>query len=370
MASIAPIPPARGRSGTKKSSANLDTHLAQANRFERIPFAIFGADIAARSQGANLDREKINIAWRQALSLWSAVAPITFDVPITPEEPLLRIRFVRNQQPNLELATTSGHISRTPSGKALGGASIEIDCDNDLFVDRFVEPTRFPGHIGPFDLVWILGHEIGHALGLDHPAVDPITGSETESAVMSSSGGSVVGRHLFPYDVREVQRLHGTIRLGNPVQANLSANAQLIDASPGVVLQNAGSALIIFGPMGTRAFLDVLIPAKNKFANALRLKFTTVTANVFLNRVEAWDGIVPIQQFSASSRSLGNEGSAGRMHILQLGFLHRPKLINNVLARLEIVFSKQGGNAQVEFGVLQLHEIAIQTLPQPLENQL
>ena len=340
--------------------------IPQPNRFERIPFAVSGLDVAAGSQGANFNKEKVNLAWRQALSLWTAVAPVSFDAPFAGEEPLLRIQFDSNRQPNIELGTTAGHISRTSSGAPTGSASIHIDCDNDLFVDKFREPVRFPTHIGPFDVIGVLAHEVGHALGLDHPPKDPATGQETETGIMSATKGNGVLRQLFPFDIREVQRLHGAIRLADPVAADLAGTAQLIDASPGVTLQKGSFGLIVFGPMETRALVDVLVPAKGRFASALRLNFTTVTTNVFVNRVETWDGIVPIQGFSASSRCTGGEGLAGRTHLLQLGFLHRPTLANQVLVRLEVVFTKQGGQPQSDFGVLQVHAIGIETLPPPI----
>jgi len=291
------------------------------------------------------------------------------DAPFAGEEPLLRIQFDRDMQPSIVLGTTAGHISRTSSGAPTGSASVHIDCDNDLFVDKFTEPVRFPTHIGPFDFVGVIAHEVGHALGLDHPPKDPATGQETEAGVMSASKGNGVLRQLFPFDIREVQRLHGAIRLADPVTADLAGTAQLIDASPGVTLQKGSFGLIVFGPMETRALVDVLVPAKGRFANALRLNFTTVTTNVFVNRVEAWDGIVPIQEFSASSRCTGGEGLAGRTHLPQLGFLHRPTLSNDVIVRLEVVFTKQGGQPQSDFGVLQVHGVAIETLPPPMVIQ-
>jgi hypothetical protein len=51
---------------------------------------------------------------------------------------------------------------------------------------------------------------------------------------------------------------------------------------------------------------------------------------------------------------------------LQLGFLHQPKLTSDMLVRLEVVFTNKGGQPQSEFGVLQVHEIAVETLPPPL----
>lgn len=345
----------------------LEGVILEANRIERITFAIDGVDTAAASQGANFDRDKINMAWREALSLWSAAAPLEFQSPFKGEEPLLRIHFVRDNRGSIELGTTSGFISRTPKGP-VGGASINIDCDNDLFIDRFLEPVRHPTVSGPFDFIGVLGHEVGHALGLDHPPIDPNTRVETEYGIMSASKGSgEIIRQLFPFDIRNVQRLHGAIILADPVKADLAGTAQLIDASAGVQLQRGSFGALVFGPMETKTFLDFLIPAKQRFVNALRLKFTTITANIFVNRIETFDGIIPLQQFAVSARSFGQEGLAGRDQDLRFGFLQRPTLKNDMLVRLDLRFTKQGGQPQSDIGVLQLHEVLAETLPKPLE---
>jgi hypothetical protein len=339
------------------------------NRILRIPFSVNGVDTAAASQGTNFDQEKVNIAWREAVSLWSAVTPLEFQPPFAGEQPLLRIQFIRDNIINTgELGATSGFISSTPAG-LVGGATVTIDCDNKLFVDCFLEPEQHPTIVGPFDLVAVLAHEVGHALGLNHPPVDPTTGRETEFGIMSrTKGEGAVVRQLFPFDIREVQRLHGAIRLAETVTAHLAETGQLIDASPGIQLQRGLFGLLVFGPMETKTLLDVLVPAKGRLINALRLKFTTVTANVFVNRVAVYDGIVPLQEFAVSARSSGDEGLTGKPQDLRLGFLRRRTTENDMLVRMEIFFTRQGGQPESDFGVVQLEQVAVETLPRPLEN--
>ena len=336
------------------------------NRYARIPFTVTGADVAAGSQGTNLTREKVDLAVRQAFGLWTAVAPINFTAPLAGEEVLLRLTFASDMRGSLlDVGHTSGFISRSPTGP-VGGASITVECDNLLYVDFWQEPVTIAVHGGPFDLVGVLGHEVGHALGVEHPPKDPATGRETEPALMSASLGTALARQLYPYDVREVQRLHGTLHTSGVAQARLEDTAHLIDAPPGVTLQRGSFGLVVAGPMGARAFLDVLVPARGSSVNALRLKFTTVTANVYVNRVETYDGIVPLQQFSAGSRSAGSEGLAGKSWSLQFGFVDRPQLANDMIVRLALVFTQLHGQPQSDFGVVQVEEISVETLPAPI----
>jgi hypothetical protein len=109
------------------SSRGLEEGIGLKNTFERIPFAIFGVDEAAISQGTNLNGEKVNIAWREGLSLWGTASPIDFEPARAGEEPLLQLRFIHNDNVGI-LGTTSGHISHTPGGP-IGSAGIEISLD-------------------------------------------------------------------------------------------------------------------------------------------------------------------------------------------------------------------------------------------------
>jgi hypothetical protein len=338
----------------------MPRHLPS-NSFERIPFAVFGIEVIT-SVRPNLDEEKVQLAVREALSLWASVTPLSFEPPRVGEEPLLRIQFESDGQPNEELGHADGSISSTPTGP-IGAAGIHIDADNLLFVDRFLESFSILVHGGPFDLIAVIAHEIGHGLGLDHPPKDPATGQDTEFCMMSPEKGTAVVRQLFPFDIREVQKRHGAIELAGTVSSDLPTTGRLIDvSSPDIKLQRAGSALVVSGPMESSTLLDVLVPAKNFWINALHLKFTTITKNVFVNRVRVFDGFLPLQRFAVSARNSGDEGLTGKSWDLRLGFLARPRLTSDMIVRLELFFTQKDGDAQ-EFGVLQLTEVSVETLP-------
>jgi len=341
-------------------------HARIENRFERISYSVSDEAVAVETQGGNLNAEKVRIALEHALALWGVAAPVAFRPAGPDEEPLIRIRFTREGASALNLGNTSGHVDRTPAGP-YGAASISINCDNDLFVDRFFESDRHQTQPGPYDLVAILAHEVGHALGIEHPPTDPATGSESEGGIMSDSVGNAVLRQLLPYDVREVQARHGTIRVAETVGADLAATGRLIDPAGEVSLQVAGRELVLSGAMGSSALLDVLVPARGRVVNAIRLAFTLMTRNVLVNRVTVFDGIVPVQELAVSARAADNDGIAGKRFDLRLGLLRRPRAASDMLVRLQVFFTRAGGQPESDFGVLQLHDVAVETLPLPIE---
>lgn len=321
------------------------------NRFKRQQFRIDGAAEAASSQGANLSAEKVNTAVLQALSLWSAVTRISF-VPAPAS------------QPSADVPILFRHWGQ-PTGD-LGNALIDINLDNDLFVDRFREKDLHPVRTGPFDLVRVVAHEVGHKLGLDHPPFLPGTTTESEPALMSrTQGEKAVLRTLFAYDIREIQKLFGTIVLDAPVKANF-ADSQLADTAPGVTFQTVPGAVVVGGPSGAACVVDLFVAAKGKAVNSIRLKATVVSKNVVLNRLEVWDGLVLVQAYYLCARSQSNDGLGGKTFEWHVGVLSRRKMKNLLRLRLEIFFTDVDGDHGVN-GVVQITEATAEILaPLPI----
>ena len=318
-------------------------HVVPFSTLKRKTYRLFQAADAIASQSGNLTNEKLTIAIEQAFSLWSAVSRLSFVAdPNGTGAPDVPITFRRFGQ----------------SDAQLGNGLVDINIDQDFFVDPFSETDPHPTRNGPFDLVRALAHEIGHKLGLDHPPE-----GDTRPALMSGSQGpGAVLRELFEFDIAGIQALHGAIQLNGEVAAALGT-AILVDTSAGVTFSPSDGAIVVGGPDGAHAVVDCFVDVKGKVVNSIKLKYNLVSRNAIVGNMELWDGIVRLQTYSLASRAAGG-GLAGKNFAYHFGLLTRRQMQNQLRVRFELRFKEQDAGVN---GVALIQSVVATTIaPTPV----
>ncbi|MEO6406775.1 MAG: matrixin family metalloprotease [Ferruginibacter sp.] len=321
------------------------------NKFKIYTYKVNGLPIAATSQKNNFNPAKIKMAIKQSLSLWTAYAALQFQESSAAETDFT-ITFIKQNDQTIEIGVT---IFLT---------SIEMNVTNRLFIDKFNEPENPPAtYLGPWDFIRALTHEIGHVLELDHPPLDPNTNMELyHDALMSRSfGEKQVVRTLTQYDIDSVQQKHGSLKLEAPITPSLQANAQINISFTGLHFIKGDWGIQLDGPVGNALSLYVFIPeSKGKKLSSIELNFNTYTANTLVRTVEAYDGIIPIQEYYISDGISKYADSGFKQWHFTCGILEKNKLKTGLFLKINIEFRNVVSTHDV--GVFQLLSVKLTSL--------
>lgn len=174
------------------------------------------ASIIAQSPGISLDMAKAEL--RAAFAVWEAVADITFvevdDISRAniiagaadkPEGRAYANLSYRNQGvPHAAKALgQSGPDLPAGSSAPAGDTAVDIEQAYVCLSPRPKWKAGFDGNLNVYDLRHTFTHEIGHAIGLDHPG--------SSGAIMAYRYDERV-RQLQPSDIAAAQKLYGPRR--------------------------------------------------------------------------------------------------------------------------------------------------------------
>lgn len=312
------------------------TVLDTQNSITRKTYGIQNLQAAVDAQHGNLTAGNIALAVDEALSLWSAYIPI---------------RFVRAGPTMVSVDFPINFRRFGESDATLGNGLGDINIDQDFYVDPFTASDPHPVRPGPYDFVHTLAHEFGHQLGLDHAP-------DGEPAMMAPSQGNAVQRQLYPFDITNVQQRHGRLRLAAVTAADL--RQARVRSTPGVTFDNQGPAAIVGGGDGARCQLDATVEITGKILNSVRVDFTLISRNVFVDTMELWDGPTRLQKYSLAAQAYDNSGFAGRQFELRFGVLARPKLNGPLGVRLNLRFKEidAGVNGVMQLSLIEADQIA------------
>lgn len=312
------------------------------NRFKRITYKVIGLEIAAGSEGVNFSQSKIKLAIKQAFSIWSAYAPLIFE-EVTGKNTDITIEFINQPNPTAALGTTYGKY-------------IEINTTNKFFIDKENEKDNPPVQlIGPFDLIAVLAHEIGHALGLDHPP------SPSEALMNNGMSPGRVLRQLYQYDIDQIVTKYGKIATSDIISTNLEDYADINTAFEGLHFLKESFGVQLDGPTGNKLSLYVFMPnTKNRKISSINLKYTTALANTFVNSIELYDGIIPLQHFYLNSTINRGWENPFKDWDIKLGILEKKKIKHGILAKINIEFRQIEQHWDV--GIVQFKAISANSL--------
>jgi len=175
--------------------------------------------VASILERSRIDRAAFDAELHEALAMWEAAADIRFRVAESGESPNILI----GAQAEPEGWAFADVFYNSAAAEAVKPISRSLICLN---------PTKtwkvgFDGDLKVYDLRYTLAHEIGHAIGLDHPnAPGQIMGYRYEESFRDLQAGDVTGAAALYGPPRSVSvaRQHEPLTTGAlPSQAGTDA---------------------------------------------------------------------------------------------------------------------------------------------------
>jgi len=330
------------------------------NRFTKKIVKVVGSDTVKTWPRSSLNLQKINIAVKQALSIWAAEAPIYFkiDNKVSDADADIYFRFSDLGNPTASLGNASGTINTQNK--------LFIEAYGDEQIDNYrFEKEKDPILDGPYDLVAIIGHEAGHQLGLDHPPLDN-NEVETHQRALMSTGFSpyeINRQASIEYDMPSVKALYQNIYVGQSILCDIKNNVNVVSTTQnGYSYDVTEERLLLFGKNGTSCKVYAFVGGtKNKFMNSVSISFKN-TKNCVVNKIDIFNGIEPVQSYYVCARSFDNENLFKPWDI-KLGLLNRPKIKLGLFLVIEVLFLRF--DEQYDAGAFQLTAIKAEPLFEP-----